>query len=91
MSVDIMGNPNWSIEPSRSVEPSYSLDQIFKYLSESDNPNIVAIDEFQQRGNLIPALDLAADLDLDLGRVAVEDDVDGVLHSGTEDETAFHQ
>ena len=48
MSVDIMGNPNWSIEPSRSEEPSYSLDQIFKYLSESDKPNIVAIDEFQQ-------------------------------------------
>lgn len=43
MSVDIMGNPNWSIEPSRSEEPSYSLDQIFKYLSESDKPNIVAI------------------------------------------------
>ena len=28
---------------------------------------------------LVPALDLAAELDLDLGRVAVEDDVDGVV------------
>lgn len=43
------------------------------------------------RRGLIPALDLAADLDLDFGRVAVKDDVDGMLDSGTEDETAFHQ
>lgn len=48
MSVDILGNPNWSIELSGSVEPSYTLDQIFKYLDESEKPNIVAIDEFQQ-------------------------------------------
>ena len=27
----------------------------------------------------VPALDLAAKLDLDLGRVAVEDDVDGMV------------
>lgn len=48
MSVDILGNPNWTIELSGSVEPSYTLEQIFKYLDESEKPNIVAIDEFQQ-------------------------------------------
>lgn len=48
MSVDILGNPNWAIELSGSVEPSYTLEQIFKYLDESEKPNIVAIDDFQQ-------------------------------------------
>lgn len=48
MSVDVAGNPSWTIEMSRSSEPSYTLDQIFTYLSESERPNIVAIDEFQQ-------------------------------------------
>lgn len=48
MTVDAAGNPSWSIEMSRSSEPSYTLDQIFAYLSESERPNIVAIDEFQQ-------------------------------------------
>lgn len=31
---------------------------------------------FRTRWRLVPALDLAADLDLDLGWVAVKDDVD---------------
>ena len=46
---------------------------------------------FRTRSRLVPALELAADLDLDFGWVAVEDDVDGMLDAGTEDETAFHQ
>ena len=46
---------------------------------------------FRTRRRLVPALDLAADLDLDFGWVAVKDDVDGMLDAGTEDETAFHQ
>ncbi len=48
MSIDALGNTNWSIDFSRNIEPSYTLEQIFKYLSESEKPNIVAIDEFQQ-------------------------------------------
>lgn len=48
MTLDVAGNPSWSIDLSRSSEPSYSLEQIFAYLDDSDKPNIIAIDEFQQ-------------------------------------------
>ncbi len=36
-----------------------------------------AVYQTRKADALVPVLDLAADLDLDLGRVAVEDDVDG--------------
>ena len=48
MSVDAFGKANWSIDFSASSEPAYTLEQIFRYLEESDKRNIVAIDEFQQ-------------------------------------------
>lgn len=51
MTVDFMGNPLWSIDAGDILSPEYSLEQIFKYLEESEEPNIVAIDEFQQITN----------------------------------------
>lgn len=51
MTLDFMGNPSWSIDTGAMLSPEYSLEQIFKYLEESEKPNIVAIDEFQQITN----------------------------------------
>lgn len=48
MTVDFMGKPSWSIDTGTILSPEFSLEQIFKYLEESEKPNIVAIDEFQQ-------------------------------------------
>lgn len=51
MTFDLMGKPSWSIDTSSVLSPEFSLEQIFKYLEESEKPNIVAIDEFQQITN----------------------------------------
>lgn len=48
VSFDIMGNATWNLEKGTIQAPSYTLDQIFEYINSSDQPNIVAIDEFQQ-------------------------------------------
>jgi len=48
MIVDLMGRPSWSVDVSAVTAPEFTLEQIFKYLEESEKPNIVAIDEFQQ-------------------------------------------
>ena len=48
MSFDQLGNPTWGIERGTIQSPQYTLEQIFKYIENSDQPCIVAIDEFQQ-------------------------------------------
>lgn len=48
ITMDPMGNANFSIEVTQPGAPEYSLEQIFKYIEESDRPVLVAMDEFQQ-------------------------------------------
>lgn len=48
VTFDLMGNATWNLEQGTIQSPTYTLDQIFEYLNNSDKPNIVAIDEFQQ-------------------------------------------
>ena len=45
---DMSGMPQWDIELGDVKSPETTLDEIFHYLSLSDKPGIVAIDEFQQ-------------------------------------------
>ena len=45
---DMSGIPQWNIELGDVKSPETTLDEIFHYLSLSDKPCIVAIDEFQQ-------------------------------------------
>lgn len=40
--------PTWNLELGDIKSPETTLDEIFLYLSKSQKPNIVAIDEFQQ-------------------------------------------
>lgn len=40
--------PSFNIELGDIDSPEYTLDEIFRYLSEADKPCVVAIDEFQQ-------------------------------------------
>lgn len=47
MSFDFSGNPSWSIAAVEPIQAEQTLDEIFQYLSHSDKPCIVAIDEFQ--------------------------------------------
>lgn len=47
-SLDMSGMPQWNIELGDVKSPETTLDEIFHYLSVSDKPCIVAIDEFQQ-------------------------------------------
>jgi AAA+ ATPase superfamily predicted ATPase len=42
------GMPTFNIELGDIEQPEYTLEEIFKLLSEADKPCIVAIDEFQQ-------------------------------------------
>lgn len=48
ISFDINGNPVWGIGLGAYVNPTTTLDEIFNYLSSSDKPCLVAIDEFQK-------------------------------------------
>lgn len=48
ISFDINGNPVWGIGLGNIENPEVTLDEIFHYLSSSDKPCLVAIDEFQQ-------------------------------------------
>ena len=48
ISFDINGNPVWGLGIGSIANPSTSLDEIFRYLSEADRHCLVAIDEFQQ-------------------------------------------
>ena len=48
---DMSGMPQWNIELGDVKSPETTLDEIFHYLSLSDKPCIVAIDEFQQITN----------------------------------------
>lgn len=48
ISFDINGNPMWGLGIGSIANPSTSLDEIFRYLSEADRHCLVAIDEFQQ-------------------------------------------
>ena len=45
---DMSGMPQWNIELGDVKSPETTLDEIFHYLSLSDKPCIVEIDEFQQ-------------------------------------------
>lgn len=44
------GLPVFNLELGDIERPEYTLDEIFKYLSDADKPCIVAVDEFQQIG-----------------------------------------
>jgi len=48
ITMDPMGNANFSIEMTQLGSPEYTLEQIFKYIEESEKPVLVAMDEFQQ-------------------------------------------
>lgn len=48
ISFDPIGNPSFNIGLGNIHEPQSTLDEIFSYLSKSDKPCLVAIDEFQQ-------------------------------------------
>lgn len=51
ITMDPMGNANFSIEIAQLTTPEYSLEEIFKYIEESDRHVLVAMDEFQQITN----------------------------------------
>lgn len=55
----ISGLPSLNLQLGDIVRPEYTLAEIFKYLSESDKPCIIAIDEFQQITNY-PEKNIAA-------------------------------
>ena len=48
VSFDPFGNPNWNVEVGTIQNSSATLDQIFEYINQSDQPCLIAIDEFQQ-------------------------------------------
>lgn len=48
ISFDINGNPVWGLGLGSMGNPSITLDEIFRYLSQADRRCLVAIDEFQQ-------------------------------------------
>lgn len=48
VTFDYQGNPTWNLEIGSLKTPTFTLDQIFSYLEESEKPCLVAIDEFQQ-------------------------------------------
>lgn len=47
ISYDATGTPSWNLEIGDIKTPDFTLDEIFTYLENADNPCIVAIDEFQ--------------------------------------------
>lgn len=47
----LTGTPTFNIQLGDIATPEYTLDEIFTYLSASEEPCIVAIDEFQQIAN----------------------------------------
>jgi len=51
ITMDPMGNANFSIEVTQLGAPDYTLEQIFKFIEESERPVLVAMDEFQQITN----------------------------------------
>ncbi len=48
ISYDAAGVPSWSVEIGDIKNPAVTLDEIFKYIQNSDKHCLVAIDEFQQ-------------------------------------------
>lgn len=48
ISFDMNGMPVWGVGMHEIANPAVSLDEIFRYLNNSDKPCLVAIDEFQQ-------------------------------------------
>lgn len=48
VSFDVMGNATWSLGVDKPVTAEFALDQIFDYISQSEMPCLIAIDEFQQ-------------------------------------------
>ena len=44
----ITGTPTFNVELGDIDRPEYTLDEIFRYLTDADKPCVVAIDEFQQ-------------------------------------------
>ncbi len=48
ISFDVMGNPSWNVDFGMLPTPDCTLEQIFRFIEQSDKPCIIAIDEFQQ-------------------------------------------
>jgi len=48
VSFDPLGNPTWNVEVGTIQNVDNTLDQIFDYIKQSDQPCLIAIDEFQQ-------------------------------------------
>ncbi|MBQ8957697.1 MAG: ATP-binding protein [Bacteroidales bacterium] len=48
VSFDPWGNPTWNVEVGNIQNADNTLEQIFDYIKQSDQPCLVAIDEFQQ-------------------------------------------
>lgn len=48
ISYDAAGAPSWTVEIGDIKNPRVTLDEIFKYIQNSDRPCLAAIDEFQQ-------------------------------------------
>lgn len=51
ITLDEYGKPSWNLEIGDIKSPMVTLDEIFSYLSDSDRPCLVAIDEFQSITN----------------------------------------
>ena len=47
ISFDGMGNASWNVDIGDIKTPEFTLDEIFRFLQQSEHPCIVAIDEFQ--------------------------------------------
>lgn len=48
VSFDPWGNPTWNVEVGNIQNTDNTLDQIFDYIKQSEQPCLIAIDEFQQ-------------------------------------------
>ena len=48
MVAEMGGNPTWNVEVGNIQNADNTLDQIFDYIKQSDQPCLIAIDEFQQ-------------------------------------------
>lgn len=48
ITFDIFGQPSWGMSVGHVANPEMTLDEIFRFLEQTDRPCLVAIDEFQQ-------------------------------------------
>lgn len=62
ITFDVFGQPSWGMSVGTMKNPETSLDEIFRFLAQADQPCLVAIDEFQQIANYTDAPNIEAQL-----------------------------